>query len=220
MLSLYHSSRGTITYWLLCQSSSLVIDTLCDRNVGKNVGIACFYCDHLHQREHVATSMIGGLLKQLLRASQDIPKEVYEAFQKSIDQLNGRGLRLPELIRLFQAVLPSFDRIFMCIDALDECLVKHRIELLRSLCTIMQNSNGLRLFLTGRPYIPEEAKKYLEIPVVVLNVQPRQEDITRYLAQKLDDDYDPDVMDDELRAEIMTTIPRAFSQTWVGELVG
>ena len=181
--------------------------------MGKNVGIACFYCDHLHQREHVAASMIGGLLKQLLPASRDIPKEVYEAFEESMDQLGGRGLRLPELIELFRVVLPSFDRVFMCIDALDECLVEHRIELFRSLRKIMQNSKGLRLFLTGRPYIPEEAKKYLAIPAAVLNVLPSQEDIARYLAQKLDDDHDPDVMDDGLRAEIMATIPRAFSQT-------
>ena len=180
--------------------------------MGKNVGIACFYCDHLHQREHVAASMIGGLLKQLLPASRDIPKEVYEAFRKSMDQLGGRGLRLPELIELFCVVLPSFDRIFICIDALDECLVEHRMEFLRSLRKIMQNSKGLRLSLTGRPHIPEEARKYLKIPAVILNVQPSQDDITRYLVRKLDDDPDPDVMDGELRAEIMASIPRAFSK--------
>ena len=157
--------------------------------------------------------MIGGLLKQLLRASRDIPTEVYEAFQKSMDQLAGRGLRLPELIELFQAVLRSFDRVFMCIDALDECLVEHRIQLLRSLCKIMENSKGLRLFLTGRPHIPEEASKYLMIPAVVLNIQPSHDDITRYLAQKLDDDPNPELMNDGLRAEIMMTIPRAFSKT-------
>ena len=156
--------------------------------------------------------MIGGLLKQLLPESRDIPGEVRKVFRGSRNQLGGRGLRLPELIELFQAVLPPFDRIFICIDALDECPVEHRIELLRSLRGIAQNSKGLRLFLTGRLYIPDEVKKYLAIPAVVLNIQPSPEDITTYLARKLDDDPKPDVMDDQLRAEIMTTIPRAFSK--------
>jgi len=156
--------------------------------------------------------VIGGLLKQLLPESRDIPKEVYEAFRESRNQLGGRGLRLPKLIELFQAVLPPFDLIFICIDALDECPVEHRIELLRSLREIVQNSKRLRLFLTGRPYIPDEVKKYLAIPTVVLNVQPSLDDITTYLTRKLDDDPEPDVMDDVLRAEIMTTIPRAFSK--------
>ncbi|RPA90518.1 hypothetical protein L873DRAFT_433580 [Choiromyces venosus 120613-1] len=54
--------------WCKAEDGSLVIDTLCHQFSGKDVGVACLYCDFHAQEEKVTISMMGGILKQLLAA--------------------------------------------------------------------------------------------------------------------------------------------------------
>lgn len=50
------------------------------------------------------------------------------------------------------STLAALDKIFICIDALDECNDRQKPEFVRSLTKVMDCCKGsARLFVTGRP---------------------------------------------------------------------
>jgi len=188
-----------------------VIDSLCDRAGGKGIAVVGLYCDFLAQREQSTASMLGAILKQLIRGT-GIPEHIREAFQKAKKEFGGRGLRrLPDLVGLLGGTIAPLEGVFICIDALDESAPKHRRELLESLRELVQMSRNTRIFLTGRPHIRDQIMICFS-EAVRIPVSPTQEDIKSYLEMRLDRDTDPSAMDDELRADIMRIIPAKISE--------
>jgi len=193
-------------------ASSLAVDTLLDAGVGNSVGVACLYCDFLAPNEQVAVSVIGGLLKQFIVRLPEIPDEIRRAFQDLKENCGRRGLRVNEMVKMFRGVLGLFQRVFICIDALDELRERYRPEVLRSLRQILRDSPHARLFITGRPHIQAEIEKHLTQTAIVRTIQPSENDIRRYLISRLEDDPDPEAMNDDLKSEMMAMIPKAFSE--------
>ena len=187
-----------------------MIDSLCDQAEGKDVAVVWLYCDFLAQKEQSATSMLGAILKHLFSRG-GIPEHVREAFQKAKEEFSGRGLLLPDLVEIVKKAVASLPRVFICIDALDESTQQCRRELLESLQEIVQVSANTRLFLTGRPHVGEDIIKCFS-EVVRIHLTPTQDDIKSYLEMRLDEDIDPDMMDNELRADIMRVIPEKISE--------
>ena len=163
------------------------------------------YCDFLTQQEQSASNILGAMLKQLARRS-GIPEQVQEAFQKAKKEFGGRGLLLPGMVDILKKTITSLPRLFICIDALDECIPKHRQDLLESLQEIFAVSSNMGVFLTGRPHIEKEIVKSFS-RAVRLPISPSGADVESYLGMRLDRDTDPDAMDDELRVDIMRIIP-------------
>ena len=116
------------------------------------------------------------------------------------------------MVDMLKKAIKPLSRLFICIDALDECTPKHRRELIQSLREILRVLPGTRVFLTGRPHIDDEIgtcfSKTIRIPL-----SPTRGDIMSYLEMRLDNDTDPKAMDDELRSEIMKTILQEISET-------
>ena len=168
------------------------------------------YCDFLAQQEQSTAGMLGAILKQLVNR-RGIPEYIRRAFQKAKKEFGGRGLRLPDLVEILKKTITSLQRVFICIDALDESVPKHRRGLLESLLEIVQLSSNARIFLTGRPYIGDEIAKFFS-KAIRIPVNPIQDDIKSYLDMRLDGDTDPDAMDDELRADIMRVILAKISE--------
>ena len=123
-------------------------------------------------------------------------------------------MQLLNLVEILKATIASLPQVFICIDALDECLPKNRLDLLRSLQDIVRTSPTTRVFLSGRPHIRDEIKRYFTEAIMVRFI-PTIEDIEKYLEMRLDQDIIPGAMDDGLRAEIMRVIPGKISQMWV-----
>ena len=113
-------------------ASSLVVDRLCDQARGQNVAVTCFYLDFANRKEQSAASILGSLLRQIVGGLEKIPKEISQAFQEEKNAIGGRGLRLPDIVKMLQAITSSL-RTFVCIDALDECAPPDRARLLLSL---------------------------------------------------------------------------------------
>ena len=185
-------------------ASSLVIDRLCDQAGDGDVAVTGLYCDFLAQQEQTVTNMIGAILKQLVGRG-DIPKEVREAFEKGKREFGGRGLLLAEMMEMLRITLVSLSQVFICIDALDECLPKHLPELLESLRDIVRESPMTRIFLTGRPHVVGTIQRYFT-KAVVIPVSPNADDIRNYIEMKLDRDDEPEAMDNDLRADIVKVI--------------
>ena len=187
-----------------------MIDSLCDRGGEKDIAVVGLYCDFLAQQEQCTASMLGAILKQLVSRG-GISEHIREAFRKAKNEFGGRGLRLPDLVELLRRTIAPLERVFICVDAVDESAPKQRRELLESLREIVRVSPNTRIFLTGRPHIDDEIMKCFS-EAVRIPVNPTQEDIKSYLEMRLDGDTDPSVMDDGLRADIMRVIPEKISE--------
>ena len=192
-----------------------MIDDLCDRPSDETTAIARFYCDFRDQQQQTTTNIIGAILRQLVVRS-GVLEDVRKAFQKAKTEVGGRGLRLPDKVQMLRQAVATLPQVFICIDALDECLPKHLLELLVSLKDILEESPTARIFLTGRPQAKGEVTRYFTTGVVI-PISPKTDDIRRYLEKKLEMDTECDAMSDGLRADIMRIIPQRISGMYVAE---
>lgn len=194
--------------------SSLVVDTLCDQARGQNAAVACFYFDYAAQKEQSPISILGSLLKQVVGGWEKIPGGIVKAFEDQKKVIGGRGLRLHEIVEMLETASSS-QRTFICIDALDECVAVHRLKVLRSLKQILLRSPRTRIFLTGRGHIRGEVEKGLAGRTTILSISPKGDDIITFLRARLDEDTNPDAMDDRLEADIMKKVPESVSEMYV-----
>ena len=149
---------------------------------------------------------------------ENIPSEISEAFREQKKVIGGRRLQLPDIVKMLQAITSSL-HTFVCIDALDECAVAHRVKVLNSLQQIVGKSPGTRIFMIGRPHVRAEVEKRLAGRVISVPVRPSEADIMEYLRLRLDEDETPDSMDESLAAEILSKIPSTMSEMYAGALV-
>jgi len=193
--------------------SSLVIDTLRKQTRGQNTAVIFLYCDYQAQKDQSAVNMIGSLVRQATLRAQRIPNEIKSAFDESKWE-GGDGPQLPDMVKLFTKVARDIEAVYLCVDAVDEVLPQHRLELLPALQQILQDAPNVRLFLTGRPYIRAELEKHLTGKAYVIHVVVDRGDITRYLSQKMNDNDNqgPGLMTEDLKNNIMTTMVEKASE--------
>jgi len=190
--------------------SSVVIDYFYKR---QDITVAGLYCDYLDRKEQTTSNMLGAMLKQLV-GNGTIPEDIRKAFEGAGGHFGGVGPEVPELLQMLKVAIAQRQRVVICIDGLDESLGVHRTGLLRDLQALVRGASNLRLFLTGRPFIRSEVEKYFPTADNI-SVIPTGEDIEKFLRMKLDEDLEPDAMDERLRADIMEIIPKRISEMYV-----
>jgi len=193
-------------------NSSLVVDRLCDRAKERNAAVACFYVDFAAREEQSPTNMLGALLKQIVGGLEKIPDEIRETFQDYKKVIGGRGLRVAEIVGMLQTVT-SLRPTFICVDALDECVEKHRPEVLGSLRQILEKSPNTRIFITGRHHILSETEKHLGGKATILSIKPNDDDIVGYIRMRLSKDTALDAMDSGLEGETIESIVKNIPET-------
>ena len=149
-------------------------------------------------------------MKQVVGGLEEIPENIVEAFRDQGKVIGGRKLELDEIVQILQDISAS-QPTFICLDALDECMVEYRAKLLDSLKQILHKSRSTRIFLAGRLHIRDEVEKHLSGRVVVVSVTPTKDDIVRFLRAKLKEDATPDAMDRSLEEDIIKNIPESVS---------
>ena len=159
-----------------------MIDSLCDFEGREGAVVTGMYCDYLSQREQTVVNVMGAILKQLVGRG-DMPEFVREAFQAAKSNFGGRGPQLPDLMRMLKIAIASLPQVFICLDALDECLPKHVPELLQSLGDLVRESPKMRIFLTGRPHVTGDIRRYFA-KAVVIPISPNEDDVRCYLEMR------------------------------------
>jgi len=197
-----------------CDFSSLVIDKLCDEAVERDAAVSCFYFDFAIRKEQSPINMFGALMKQLVSRSNPIPNEIVQEFENQKKFIGGRGLQISGILKMFQTIAIGV-RTFICIDALDECAPENRVVVLDSLGQILLESPNTRMFMTGRPHIRCEIERRLGGAATFISIGPTEDDVLRYLREKLRNDTTPEIMNSTLEAKIMKIIPEASSETYV-----
>jgi len=179
----------------------------------QDITVAGLYCDYLNRKEQTTPNILGAMLKQLM-GSGEIPGDVRKAYEDAKKHFGGVGPEAHKLLKMLKMVIAQRQWVVLCIDGLDESLPEHRTGLLGALQAIVRELPNVRLFLTGRPFIRPEVERYFPSVNTVL-VSPTREDTEAFLRMKLDEDPEPDAMDESLRADIMEIIPEAISEMYV-----
>ena len=190
----------------------MVVDYLCDRVIEQDMAVACFYYDFASREAQSPTDMMGSLLKQLLSGLSAMPVEIVKKFQSQKRAIGGRRLQLADVVKMC-AVVTSVRRTFICVDALDECVPRHQLEVLGALGQILRGSTDTRIFITGRSHIREVVERELGGRTISVSIESREDDIVKYLQARLGKDTAPQAMDSFLENEIMKSIPEEISET-------
>jgi len=192
--------------------SSLVVDKLYDMAGERNIAVSCFYVDFAAREEQSPTNILGSLLKQIVGGLERIPDEIRQAFRDHKKTIGGRGLQVAEIVKMMQTVT-SMQQTFICVDALDECVERHRPEILDSLRQILEKSPNTQIFLTGRQHIWGEIGRHLGEGAIVLSTKPDPDDIVGYVRMGLSKDTSLERMDSDLENEIISSITNDVPET-------
>ena len=98
---------------------------------------------------------------------------------------------------------------------MDECLLKHLLELLESLDDLIREYPRTRIFLTGRPHVREDVQRRFSKAVVV-PISSNADDVWSYVEMRLTRDDELDAMNKYLRADILRVILERISDMCVG----
>ena len=96
-------------------TSSLVVDRLCDKADAQNIAVAYFYVDFVAREEQSPTNILGSLLKQVVGGLERIPDGITRTFQDSKKVMGGRGLPVPEIVKMLE-IVTSLRSTFICVD--------------------------------------------------------------------------------------------------------
>ncbi len=147
----------------------------------KDIGVAYIYCNYKTQADQKSANLAATILKQLIQERPSIAESVTVLY----DRHAGRRTRpsLEEIQTALRLVVSSYSKVYVVIDALDECLDHDgsRSQLLAILRDLQSKAN-LSLMATSR-FIPEVVQKFSLSPV--LRVRASASDVKRFVAGQI-----------------------------------
>ena len=173
--------------------TSVIVQNVCNNFHGNStIGIAYIYCESGRHAEQKILDIITNLLKQLAH-HVPLPSEVKDLYKKH--KRNHSRPSLPDMLDSLRCLGKRFSRVFILIDALDEC----DISTLVNLCHEVEAN----LFATSR-MIPDIIQKFkgsisLEIRATSKDIQNYVGGCMRILPSFVENNFD-------LQDKIKTTI--------------
>jgi hypothetical protein len=143
-----------------------------------DIGIAYLYCNFRRQDEQKADSLLANLLKQLSQERATLPDSVMALYEKH--KIKRTRPLFDEISKTLQSVTTMFSRVFIIIDALDECQMTDgcRTRLLTEIF-LAQAKSSANIFATSR-FLPEVTERFEES--ISLEIRASEEDVRRYLS--------------------------------------
>jgi hypothetical protein len=169
------------------------------------------FCNYKSQVDQNLYGLLSALLKQLVQSRADIADPI-----KSLYKHHSKHKSRPSLDEIFTALLTvcsNHARVYVIMDALDECTDQDRtrsqlIEKLREL----QMGTNVRLLFTSR-FIPEITEKFRLDSM--LEVRASEEDVKRFVAGQIPRLPSCIRRDDELTRAVQSKIVKAIDGMYV-----
>ena len=183
--------------------ASIVVDYLKTSFPDGETGIAFLYCIYKRRDNQEVDGLLASLLGQLAVWQPIIPESIRKLYDK---HLRGEKPRLSreEIREELHCIIKAYSRIFIVIDALDECKTDPIRDKLLSEVYELQEGCDIRLMATFRPNIVPKAPS--SGSVTTLEIRAYEEDIERYLSGQMS--QLPRIVQDrnELQRKIKTRI--------------
>ncbi|KAK1690156.1 hypothetical protein BDP55DRAFT_544336 [Colletotrichum godetiae] len=167
--------------------TSVVVDHLFTKfTADDGVGIAYLYCKSRTRSSQTLETLLSSLLKQLLTrvSSRRWPKSLRDLHQKyAIQGLDARPLP-DELRQELKRISRAFTRVFIIVDALDECQPRSCQSRLLQILSSLETKTMVRIniLVTSRPLPGIEKDLFNHIRV---DIEAHEEDIRRYTRSNL-----------------------------------
>jgi hypothetical protein len=188
--------------------TSIVVEELYEQHrTDGTVGIAFLYCNYRLRHEQGLAHLLASLLRQLAQGQPVFSS----ALSRMYDEHKSKGTRpsVEELCRALDSLVQTggFLKVFLVIDALDECDISNR-SCSRLLDTIfnLQSECNVNIFATSR-FIPEITERFKGMPN--LEIRASKEDVRRYLQDNLFILPSFVIRNQDLQEEISTAITTA-----------
>jgi hypothetical protein len=192
--------------------TSIVIEDLSTRFQDESsIVVAYIYCNFKRQAEQTLEDLLASVLKQLAQARSSLPQSIRSLY----DRCRSKNTRpsIEDISMVLQSVAAEYSRLFILVDALDECQVNNncRAKLLLQLSQL-QNKSGANLFMTSRfiPDITERFERDLRI-----EIRANEHDVQRYIEGHLDELPRFVQRDLDLQQEISSSIVKAIDGMYV-----
>ena len=180
-----------------------MIDHISREVLSADKGIAYYYFDYREQEMQTPTAMIASLLRQLAGQRAVFPPSLLEYYENfKLDQARAST---PELLHVFNEVCRTFSHCYLIVDALDECNMSYRKDVLRLLKDL--DLASIQLFMTSRPHSQDIVQSFYGAEQV--RVEASEGDIKTYCHRMMDDnDTTRKLVEGPLRAEVADIISR------------
>jgi NACHT domain len=158
--------------------TSIMIDDICRRfHQDHTVGIAFIYCNFRRKDEQGIVQLLANLLKQLSQSQSSVPKVVEKLHEHHTERQTQPSLA--EISTALQSVVALYSRVFVVIDALDECQEHDgcHTRLLKEIFNL-RAKYGVNFFATSR-FIAEIVTEFEGCPSLV--VRASDKDLRSYL---------------------------------------
>lgn len=142
-----------------------------------NIGIAYLYCNYGQQQQQKTGDLLSNILKQLAQGQPSIPADVKKLYRQHVDKQTRPSF--DDIIKVLHSTIGLYFRVFIVVDALDECQVSHE-DCKKFLSEIfnLQAKAEVNIFATSR-FVPEITKEFTGS--VSLEIRASEEDVQRYL---------------------------------------
>lgn len=160
---------------------SVVVDYLDWSFKLEDVGLAYVYCNYKEQEGQTATNLISSIVQQLVQSHADVPEEIISLYQHH-SRRQTRPM-LGEWSKLLQSEVNRFSKVFIVVDALDECPNDGtRDSFLTVIKTVQKVQPSVRLSVTSRPSPTIEAEFETASR---LEIRATDADVQSYLEQRI-----------------------------------
>lgn len=145
------------------------------------VGIAYVFCNFKRTAEQTVEGLLSSLLKQLSERKPSLPKEV--EFLYNTHKTKRTRPSIHELSENLQSVIDAYSKVYLVIDALDECQISNdtRDKFLSVLFRI-QSKTYTNILATSRFNLDVQDRFGQS---VVLEIRASEDDIQRYISENM-----------------------------------
>ncbi|RYP51792.1 hypothetical protein DL768_002939 [Monosporascus sp. mg162] len=185
--------------------TSIVVDDLSTKfRSDRNTVFAYIYCIFQRQDEQNIDNLLASLLKQLAQRQPILPSSLKKLYDQH--KLERTRPLLEETSTVLQSVASMFSRVFIVVDALDECQASNgcRKRFLKEILTL-RDKCGANIFATSR--INDEIAEVFT-GATYLKIHARDDDIGAYLNERMLL-LRSDLFDEEIRNVVKKKIIKA-----------
>ena len=205
--------------------SKFLLHHLDERAKGTDAKVAYFFCDDKEAKQKSATSLLRGLIHQLIKACPNLIKRAMKTYTPEGAQLYESFQSLWQVF-LSMATDSVAQGTYIVLDAMDECEETSRCDLLKELGNYFGSKSGkvtkatLKILITSRPY-PEIRSLLQKFPIIRLKTEDEEgkinTDILSFVSRTVDElaterGYDPELKED-VRKSLETGVDGMF--LWV-----
>ena len=141
--------------------------------------LAFLYCNYGIQEDQTAKRLLAALLRQLVEQCDSIPGPVETLYISHAE--NATPPSLEDIFNTLSIVISVLDRVFIVVDALDECLDRTRTELLMKIQELQSRAKA-SLLVTSR-HINDIEQHFAGD--ARLEIRADQGDVEKYIGSQL-----------------------------------